>query len=594
MLTQGETLRERYKIIRRLGQGGMGAVYEAHDNVFDTSVAVKEVILDLSSTHNTKAQEMAQHAFEREAKILAKVNHENIPHVKDYFTEDDSQFLIMELVDGDDLAKLLQEQRKSFPVETVIEWTDSLLDALDYLHSQDPPIIHRDIKPQNLKLTSRKKIKLLDFGIAKGTEANAANTVANQTFVAATLNYSPIEQMLRVLDPTFLAVITHKYSEKIEKFLEQNADVRSDLYALGATLYHLVTNVSPAEAVKRSIEIWDGKPDPLENPSKLNPEIPAEFSQFLLKSMEIKREDRYGTAAEMREALRGFAEFGTKPSLVPTVELNMDDFKTNEDGIDLEATSAKTFVLENPPNTGGEQPTNTDPSNAEAQTPPTPLESTSPSDSNVTEEIVTEVGKPRVNTGQQFNQQVVSLSSQGQTGGQTHQTQPPKQKKKSNLKFLLLIPVFGLLFLLVGGAAGAFYYINYVAGKDTPTANTNTNQVVEDDGENNSNSIQSDVPIGQGDILTDGNTSSDDSNTETNSTTTTSRTPTTSKTPATKSTPRTVTKATPKPTRKATPRPTPRTIVAKPTPRRTPKPRRTPRPRRTPKKDMNCIFTDDC
>ena len=131
MLTQGEILRNRYKVIRQLGQGGMGAVYEAHDNVFDTSVALKQVMINLSSAYDTKAQEMAQLAFEREAKILARVNHENIPHVKDYFTEDDAQFLVMELVDGDDLGKLLMQRRSPFPVATIIEWTDRILDALD-------------------------------------------------------------------------------------------------------------------------------------------------------------------------------------------------------------------------------------------------------------------------------------------------------------------------------------------------------------------------------------------------------------------------------------------------------------------------------
>ncbi len=290
MLNQDEILRGRYRVIRRLGQGGMGAVYEAHDNVFDTSVALKEVIIDLSNAVDTKAQEMAQAAFEREAKLLAKINHETIPHVKDYFIEEKGQFLVMELVDGDDLAKLLKERNSAFPVSTLLEWTDQLLEALDYLHTQEPPIIHRDIKPQNLKLTSRKKIKLLDFGIAKGTESHSLNTVTNQTFVAATLNYSPIEQMIRVLDPTFLAVITHKYGPQVESILRQNADVRSDLFALGATIYHLATNKHPAEAIKRGVEIWDGNPDPLEDPRLLNPEISVEFSAFLVKAMQISRD----------------------------------------------------------------------------------------------------------------------------------------------------------------------------------------------------------------------------------------------------------------------------------------------------------------
>ncbi|MGI8544937.1 MAG: serine/threonine protein kinase [Aridibacter sp.] len=587
MLTQGETLRGRYKIIRRLGQGGMGAVYEAHDNVFDTSVALKEVILDLSSAHNTLAQEMAQHAFEREAKLLAKINHETIPHVKDYFTEAESQFLVMELVDGDDLAKLLQERGSPFDVDTLIGWTDKLLEALDYLHSQNPPIIHRDIKPQNLKLTTRKKIKLLDFGIAKGSESKAANTIANQTFIAATLNYSPIEQMLRVLDPTFLAVITHKYSEKIEEILEQNADITSDLYALGATLYHLATNVSPVEAIKRSINSWDGKPNPLENPSKLNPEIPNEFSQFLLKSMEIKRENRYGSAAEMSAALHKMANFGTNPSMIPTVELNIDHFKTQDESAEAEKMSAKTFVLENPPNMGGASSGTTDASNATANLSPDP---------NPSNEIITEVAPPRAapptphqQTGQQFNPQIVALKNSQERQQTANQAQQPipTTKKKSGLKFLLLIPVFGLLLLLFGGAAGAFYYFNYVAVDDKPVANTNQNTEVVDE-KPVEKSIESDKPIEQNEVFDENSNIEIEKDTNSNNSSKTTKTETT-KTPVTRTTP--ATKTTPKPTIRKTPVPR-RTPLTKPP---TPKPtlRKTPVPRKTPK-NMNCIYTDDC
>ncbi|MGI8670355.1 MAG: serine/threonine protein kinase [Aridibacter sp.] len=583
MLTQGETLRGRYKILRRLGQGGMGAVYEAHDNVFDTSVALKEVILDLSSTHNTQAQEMAQHAFEREAKLLAKINHETIPHVKDYFTEDDSQFLVMELVDGDDLAKLLQDRGSPFDVETLIGWTEQLLEALDYLHSQNPPIIHRDIKPQNLKLTTRKKIKLLDFGIAKGTESNAANTITNQTFIAATLNYSPIEQMLRVLDPTFLAVITHKYSDKIDEILEQNADVTSDLYALGATLYHLVTNIAPAEAVKRSIDSWDGKPDPLENPSKLNSEVPVEFSRFLLKSMEIRRENRYASAAEMRDALHQLANFGAKPSMIPTIQLNIDDFKTQDESADSSKMAAKTFVLENAPNTGGSQPNITENVAATVEFPP---------DSNPSAEIITEVPPPlpstplNSSTGQQFNSQVVSLKPPEQPAHQTRQ--PPPAQKKSGFNFLLLIPVFGLLLLLFGGAAGAFYYFNYVAVDDKPVANSNQNTEMADEDKSDDKTIETDNnSIGQGNVFDDNSNTETKPDTPADNPTETTKTDT-SKPPVTKST--TTTRATPKPVVQSTPIPRKTPVVNPPSP---PPPRKTPVPKKTPK-NMSCIYTDDC
>ncbi|HEY8561071.1 MAG TPA: protein kinase [Pyrinomonadaceae bacterium] len=290
--------------MRQLGHGGMGAVYEAHDNVFDTTCAVKEIILDLSKSSNPKQQEMLLRAFEREAKILAKIKHEVVPHVRDYFTEDNRQYLVMELVEGKDLGDLLEERKIPFPLEDVVRWTEQLLDGLDYLHTQNPPIFHRDLKPQNLKLTPRGKIKLLDFGIAKGgAEPPNSTTINNQTFVAATLNYSPIEQIFRVLDPVFREVLTQRFEARIQAVMQQNADARSDLYALGATVYHLLTGFLPLDALKRTIEVWSNKPDPLDHPTKLNSHIPPEISNVLLKAMELDYNKRYVSAIEMQQAL---------------------------------------------------------------------------------------------------------------------------------------------------------------------------------------------------------------------------------------------------------------------------------------------------
>lgn len=281
----------------------MGAVYEAHDERFGSTVALKEIILDSDRAATESQQLLFRHAFEREAKILAHLHHEAFPHVRDYFSETDRQFLVMELIAGDDLAELLTQRQIPFLLEDVLKWADQLLDALDYLHTLEIPIIHRDLKPQNLKLTSRGKIKLLDFGIAKGTDTQAANTITNKTFIAATLNYSPLEQILPVLDPTFREYIAQSYAEKIGNILQQPTDARSDLYALGATLYHLATAVVPIDSLKRALEVWSGKPDPLPNPSTQNPNIPPKISNILLKAMAIERENRYASAKEMREAL---------------------------------------------------------------------------------------------------------------------------------------------------------------------------------------------------------------------------------------------------------------------------------------------------
>ena len=303
MLLVNEILHDRYRILRQLGHGGMGAVYEAHDSVFDTTCALKEIIIATNS-QNPKQQELLLRAFEREAKLLAKIKHEAVPHVRDYFTDANRQFLVMELVEGKDLGGLLEERQSPFPLEDCLRWMDQLLDGLDYLHTQNPPIYHRDLKPQNLKITPRGKIKLLDFGIAKGgAEAPNSTTINNQTFVAATLNYSPIEQIFRVLDPVFREVLTQRFEERIKTVLLQNADARSDLYALGATFYHLLTGVLPIDSLKRTLEVWSNKPDPLANPISLNNRIPPEISNLLLKSMDVDYEKRFVSALEMQQAL---------------------------------------------------------------------------------------------------------------------------------------------------------------------------------------------------------------------------------------------------------------------------------------------------
>jgi serine/threonine protein kinase len=534
----------------------MGAVYEAHDNVFDTSVALKEVTIDLSNALDTQAQEMTKLAFEREAKILAKISHETIPHVKDYFIEKDAQFLIMELVDGDDLAKLLKQRNAPFPIGTIIEWTDQLLDALDYLHTQEPPIIHRDIKPQNLKQTTRKKIKLLDFGIAKGTESKSANTITNQTFIAATLNYSPIEQMLRVLDPTFLAVITHKYTEQIETILEQNADVRTDLYALGATIYHMATNKQPAEAVKRGIEIWDGKTDPLEIPTQLNPEIPIEFSRFLLKAMQINRVHRYNSAAEMRAALHQLNSVITKPSMSPTVEMSMEDFRLQDTQADFTPTADTS---------GDTTPIPVPPISQPASAPNTA------STAHSAAEVVTEVAKPH--SSQQNSQP--QTAAQPQTFSSTPQQQP---RKKGN-KLLWLIPVAGLILVMfVGGALGVWLIYKNLGDPVAGDTNTNTETTETNSDPANDSEVNNETP-GNTDITLDTNTNVNDIEPQPDSTETT-----TVKTPQTQTT-----NPTPRPTIKATPRPT--QISKPPTPR--PTRSRTPERKPTPK-NMDCIFTDTC
>ncbi len=205
MVEIGTLLQDRYLIEKQIGRGGMGAVFIAVDQKFGSRVAIKETFYQDS--------ELGE-AFEREARLLNSLHHPILPHVSDYFSEGGVYFLVMEYIEGEDLSEIL-ERDGAFPVSDVIHWASGILDGLDYLHSQEPPIIHRDIKPNNLKLTSRRNIILLDFGLAKET---TGDTQSMRSIFGYSKRYSPLEQ----IEGT-------------------GTDARSDIFSLGATLFHLLT-----------------------------------------------------------------------------------------------------------------------------------------------------------------------------------------------------------------------------------------------------------------------------------------------------------------------------------------------------------------
>ncbi len=302
MLAIDTVLQSRYRIVHQLGQGGMGAVYKAIDERLNKTVAIKEVIFELETADDLNQRNLIQKAFQREANSLVKARHEAVPDITDYFSELESSFLVMEYVAGDDLAKMLEKRGKPFSFEEVSPWINQLLEALEYLHNLMPPILHRDIKPQNLKLNERQKIKLLDFGIARSADKNS--TISNHTFLAATLNYAPIEQVLRVIAPTFREFILLKHRDEAEKFIEQDTDARCDIFGVGATFYHLLTNQMPVDVTERALGIWEKGADKLAIPSEINPEIPPGVSEWLLKAMAFERENRFTSASEMQEALQ--------------------------------------------------------------------------------------------------------------------------------------------------------------------------------------------------------------------------------------------------------------------------------------------------
>src|SRR5258708_35810107 len=160
MLSPNSILQNRYRILRELGHGGMGTVYEAVDQRISCIVALKETSADNNNEE--------RRAFEREASLLGNLRHPSLPKVMDYFSEGPGDFLVMEFIPGYDLAELLELRASRFAQSQVIRWADGLLRVLEYLHGQQPHILHRDIKPANLKLTTQGEIFLMAFGLAKG------------------------------------------------------------------------------------------------------------------------------------------------------------------------------------------------------------------------------------------------------------------------------------------------------------------------------------------------------------------------------------------------------------------------------------------
>ncbi|MEO6390795.1 MAG: serine/threonine-protein kinase [Pyrinomonadaceae bacterium] len=323
MLASNTILQGRYRVIRQLGHGGMGAVYEALNERVSSLVALKETFA---------ANDLQREAFEREAKLLANLDHEAFPRVMDHFYEGDGQYLVMELVRGNDLWELLQIREAPFPQEKVLEWADQLLDALDELHNHVPPVVHRDIKPANLKLTPRGKIKLLDFGIAKGASGQMTyHTSAPLSVVGFTPHFAPLEQTLRS-DRRWVETFEVLNAPVVAEILQVPTDPRSDLYSLGATLYHLMTNHVPSDAATRALAVWSGRPDPLAPANIVNPQISARVGAVLQQAMALVREDRPESAAAMRKALRTAAELPlTLPAVTVTAIVDPND--AVEDGI---------------------------------------------------------------------------------------------------------------------------------------------------------------------------------------------------------------------------------------------------------------------
>lgn len=273
-------LRKRYRLTNIEGQGGMGSVYRAEDlRLPGRLCAIKEVHPDPNASPTMRAQ--AQSQFLQEASILAQLDHPNLPKVSDFFADNGREYLVMDYVPGKDLKQLLDESRaegRLLDTELVLTWAEQIMDALAYLHQQNPPVLHRDIKPANIKLTPDNRIKLVDFGLVKLLAPDDSRTI---TVVQGrgTALYTPLEQ----------------YGGD-----SGHTDARTDIYALGATFYHLLTDFPPPDAKTRFLN-----PSVLRPPHLINKNVSLQVSEAILWAMEMHPDERPATIQQFRQALTG-------------------------------------------------------------------------------------------------------------------------------------------------------------------------------------------------------------------------------------------------------------------------------------------------
>ena len=464
-LAQNTLIQNRYLVVHLIGKGGMGEVYLAVDQRLGSAVALKRTYF--------AGDEMLGNAFEREARTLARMRHPVLPKVTDHFGEGEEQYLVMEHIAGDDLAKRLEAAQKPFPVSWVMFWADQLLDALSYLHTHEPPIIHRDIKPQNLKLTDENHIILLDFGLSKtSTGQTLLNSGSTGSVVGYTPHYAPMEQIRGI-----------------------GTNPRSDIYSLSATLYQLMTNVVPADALSRADTMLNGLPDSIEPPHALNPEIPSAVSEVILQGMEVSQEKRFPNARDMQKALRRAFTQMQEAMSAQTVAFNVGDIMPSE--YPVPPTGDKTHLMPTVPLDSEPEPPAPTPSYSEngdmdldATLAFDPAENAehakhagvrsdeAPPIHNPIEVPVSPVRSESVGRDIHASFETVtagagSAFSEFQAPSQTEETAKPSPAmvaaapaKKGSGKILAMLGGLAALLILALGALGAgwYFYNNYYAG----------------------------------------------------------------------------------------------------------------------------------
>lgn len=278
--------------------------FQAYDTTNETAVTIVEVPLRLPKVAGAAQREALNAGFVDQATVLAKFKHNSVVAVREFFIEAGRYYLVTDPIEGSDLASVLADRSAPFPVTEVTGWADTLLDALNGLHNFRPPMVYRNIRPENVVLRADGSVTFGASGLINCGTQNQAQSGSNGAGPDLTLVYAPLEQIWSGLDAASQKVIVSKYDEASEKILKKELDARSDIYSLGATLYHLITGREPVDALERSIEMIEGNSDPLQSPHNIDSAIPPEVSDVIMKAMEIKREYRFDSAAIMRQVLR--------------------------------------------------------------------------------------------------------------------------------------------------------------------------------------------------------------------------------------------------------------------------------------------------
>jgi tetratricopeptide (TPR) repeat protein/predicted Ser/Thr protein kinase len=265
-LMPGDILQQRYRVVKLLGEGGFGAVYLAED----VRLQGRRIALKISFDNSSDAEKQ----FSFEAGTLARLHHQGLPTVSDYFVETGGQlFLVMDYIEGQDLTDVVTNSRKPVSEAEALNWIIQICEAVAHLHEQPKPIIHRDIKPPNIKITSEGRAVLVDFGIAKQFTPGKRTAKIAKAFSPG---FSPKEQYIGT------------------------TDARADVYALGATLYCLLTRRVPPDAFE---ERFLAK-TPLPSPRQFNPHLSPALEQVIMRAMALEAQYRYRNARELLQALQ--------------------------------------------------------------------------------------------------------------------------------------------------------------------------------------------------------------------------------------------------------------------------------------------------